>query len=317
MANADLKVTKVFIQDNKQVGYKVMRADGSIIDVPREQMIQAISLGHSYSNATVSNSGVVRVDSSVPREDISVNKKSTKVLDYKGDITGFLKEGRPITRFHSFNPYEEIKEGNFRTFYIPAGIADKAVNRNLNVLYIDPDKAYEKHTIKVSVEEAKKYEGVTTVPRVYNFIRQHMKRKDDTGTFFALAEGIFTATDKKLTSFNENCTEAFKDYNTITVWVYIAKPHKEGFAYSQIQLAMTKDILDVAESRYNDLKNNDIGLKKLGSVLKHTAFNACNAGNISFFEYKRNELTFFDERLYKKWLACNNKYFKLLNLCSE
>ena len=75
---SDLKVIKVFIQDNKQVGYKVMRADGSIIDVPREQMIQAISLGHSYSNATVSNSGIVRVDSSVPREDISVSKKSTK-----------------------------------------------------------------------------------------------------------------------------------------------------------------------------------------------------------------------------------------------
>lgn len=100
---ADLKVIKVFIQDNKQVGYKVMRADGSIIDVPREQMIQAISLGHSYSNATVSNSGVVRVDSNVPREDISVNKKPAKVLDYKGDITGFLKEGKTITRFHSFN----------------------------------------------------------------------------------------------------------------------------------------------------------------------------------------------------------------------
>lgn len=77
MANADLKVVKVFTQDNKQIGYKVMRADGSIIDVSREQMIQAISLGHKYANATVSNSGVVRVDSSVPREDINANKKST------------------------------------------------------------------------------------------------------------------------------------------------------------------------------------------------------------------------------------------------
>lgn len=75
MANADLKIVKVFTQNNKQIGYKVMRAGGSIIDVSREQMIQAISLGHSYSNATVSNSGVVRVDSSVPREDIDAGKK--------------------------------------------------------------------------------------------------------------------------------------------------------------------------------------------------------------------------------------------------
>lgn len=317
MANADLKVLKVFTQNNKQIGYKVMRADGSIIDVSREQMIQAISLGHSYSNATVSNSGVVRVDSSVPREDINVNKKSTKVLDYKGDITEFLKEGKPITRFKSFNPYEYFKEGNFRTFYIPAGIADKALNRNLNVLYIDPDKAYEKYTFKVSVEEANKYETVGAVPKIHNFVLQHMKRRDNTGTFFALAEGIFKATDEKLTSFDHNCTEAFKDYNTITVWIYIAKPHKEGFAYSQIQLAMVKDVLDVAESRYNDLKNNDIGLKALDSALRNFAFDTCSAGNIGYSAYKSNGVMFDDERLYKKWLACNTKYFKLLDLCNK
>lgn len=90
---ADLKVIKVFTQDNKQVSYKVMRADGSIIDVAREQMIQAISLGHSYSNATVSNSGVVRVSSDVPREGINVNKKPAKSnmishsFDLGSDIT--------------------------------------------------------------------------------------------------------------------------------------------------------------------------------------------------------------------------------------
>lgn len=317
MANADLKVLKVFTQNNKQIGYKVMRADGSIIDVSREQMIQAISLGHSYSNATVSDAGVVRVDSSVPREDINANKESTKVLDYHGDITEFLKEGKPITKFKSFNPYEGFKEGNFRTFYVPAGVADKAINRHLKVLYIEPDKAYEKYTFKVSVEEAKKYEGVCSVPKIHNFILQHMKRRDNTGTFFALSEGIFTATDENFTSFDPNRIEEFKDYNTITVWIYIAKPHKEGFAYSQIQLAMVKDILDVAESRYNDLKNNDIGLKKLGSTLRNVAFDTCSAGNIGYSAYKSNGIMFFDERIYKKWFACNTKYFKLLDLCSK
>lgn len=304
MANADLKIVKVFTQNNKQIGYKVMRADGSIIDVSREQMIQAISLGHSYSNATVSNSGVVRVDSSVPREDINVNKKSTKVLDYDGDITEFLKEGKPITRFHSFNQYDNIIEGNFRTFYVPAGVVDKAINRCVDCLYIDPDKVYEKHIFKVSVEEAKKYEEVGLVPKIHNFRNQHGYTR--------------MATDEKFTSFDHNFTEEFKDYNTITVWIYLIKPSYKGYVpMSQIDLAMAKDVLDIAESRYNDLKNNDIALKKLGFVLRNVAFDTCYACNIGYYEYKRNELTFFDERLYKKWLACNTKYFKLLDLCSK
>ena len=88
MANADLKVTKVFIQDNKQVGYKVMIADGSTIDIPREQMIQAIRLGYSYSNATVSNSGVVRVNSSVPREGINAAKFNMISHSFNLDLDG-------------------------------------------------------------------------------------------------------------------------------------------------------------------------------------------------------------------------------------
>lgn len=304
MANADLKVLKVFTQDNKQIGYKVMRADGSIIDVSREQMIQAISLGHSYSNATVSNSGVVRIDSSVPREDINANKEPTKVLDYHGDITEFLKEGKPITRFHSFNQYDDIIEGNFRTFYVPAGVVDKAINRCVDRLYIDPDKVYEKHIFKVSVEEAKKYEEVGLVPKIRNFRNQHGYSR--------------IATDENFTSFDPNRTEEFKDYNTITVWIYLIKPSYKGYIpMSQIDLAMAKDVLDIAESRYNDLKNNDIALKKLGLTLKHSAFNTCYACNIGYTAYKSNGVMFFDERIYKKWLACNTKYFKLLDLCSK
>lgn len=310
MANADLKVLCVYTQDNKQIGYKVMRADGSIIDVSREQMIQAISLGHKYANATVSSSGVVRVDSSVPREDISVNKKSTKVLDYNGDITGFLKEGKPITRFHSFNQYDDIIEGNFRTFYIPAGVVDKAINKCVDCLYIDPDNVYEKHIFKVSVEEAKKYEEVGLVPKIHNFRNQYK-----TG---AITSDAFMATDEKFTSFNHNCTEEFKDYNTITVWIYVMKPSYKGYIpMSQIDLAMAKDVLDIAESRYNDFKNNDIALKKLGFILKHVAFDTCYACNVGYTAYKSNGVMFFDERIYKKWFACNTKYFKLLDLCSK
>lgn len=304
MANADLKVTKVYVQEGKQIGYEVMRVDGSIIKVSRDQMVQAISLGHKYSNATVSNSGVVRVSSDVPREDINANKEPTKVLDYKGDITGFLKEGKPITRFHSFNQYDDIIEGNFRTFYVPAGVVDKAINRCVDRLYIDPDKVYEKHIFKVSVEEAKKYEEVGLVPKIRNFRNQHGYSR--------------IATDENFTSFDPNRTEEFKDYNTITVWIYLIKPSYKGYIpMSQIDLAMAKDVLDIAESRYNDLKNNDIALKKLGLTLERVAFDTCYACNIGYTAYKSNGVMFFDERIYKKWLACNTKYFKLLDLCSK
>lgn len=93
MANADLKVTKVYVQEGKQIGYEVMRVDGSIIKVGRDQMVQAISLGHKYANATISLSGIVRVSSDMPREDINVNKKSAKSnmishsFDLGSDIT--------------------------------------------------------------------------------------------------------------------------------------------------------------------------------------------------------------------------------------
>lgn len=77
MANADLKVTRVFTQGNKPIGYEVMRADGELVYAYRDRMVQAINLGHKYANATITSSGVVRVSSDVPREDISTNKKST------------------------------------------------------------------------------------------------------------------------------------------------------------------------------------------------------------------------------------------------
>ena len=133
-------------------------------------MVQAISLGHSYANATVSDSGVVRVDSSVPREDINANKKSTKVLDYNGDITEFLKEGKTINPFEIWNSRTTIdilrnvslidtnkEDVILKTKYIPSGVVDKSINRKLYRTYIDPAKAYKKYTFHVSVAEAKKY----------------------------------------------------------------------------------------------------------------------------------------------------------------
>lgn len=77
MSNADLKVTRVFTQGNKPIGYEVKRADGELVYAYRDQIVQAISLGHKYANATITSSGVVRVSSDVPRVDVYSNTKST------------------------------------------------------------------------------------------------------------------------------------------------------------------------------------------------------------------------------------------------
>lgn len=59
MSNGDLKVLCVYTQGGKQIGYKVENSYGNVIKADRNQMLQAISYGHKFSNATVTNSGVV------------------------------------------------------------------------------------------------------------------------------------------------------------------------------------------------------------------------------------------------------------------
>ena len=306
MANADLKVIKVYTQNNKQIGYKVMRADESIIDVSREQMIQAISLGHSYSNATVSNSGLVRVSSDVPREDINVNKKPTKVLDYDGDITEFLKEGKTINPFEIWNSRTTIdilhtvdlintnkEDVILKTKYIPSGIVDKSINRKLYKTYIDPAKAYKKYTFHVSVAEAKKYGHPTKVPKIKKFIDEH--KTNETAPYWV--------TDCFYTTWRSK--DDFYDYDTITVWVYVANiiPNL-GRASSMIYLSMINDILNSAQSRLYDC-NLLHGL----TIIDKDAISIDPATYVLVDD----TMIFYDERIYKKFVATAARYNKLNN----
>lgn len=304
MANADLKIVKVFTQGNKQIGYKVMRADESIIDVSREQMIQAISLGHSYSNATVSNSGVVRVSSDVPREDINANKKPTKVLDYDGDITEFLKEGKPINPFEIWNSRTTIdilrnvslidtnkEDVILKTKYIPSGVVDKSINRNLSKTYIDPAKAYKKYTFHVSVDEAKKYGHPTKVPKIEKFIDEH--KTNETAPYWA--------TDCLYTTWRSK--DRYYGYDTITVWVYVANiiPNL-GRASSMIYLSMINDILNSIQSRLYDCDLLD-GL----TIIDKDAISA----DPTLYVLVDDTMIFYDERIYKKFMATAARYNKL------
>lgn len=308
MANADLEVVKVFTQDGKQIGYEVMRADGSIIKVGRDQMVQAVSLGHKYANATISNSGVVRVSSDVPREDISVTaKKPTKVLDYKGDITEFLKEGKTVNPFEVWNSHtivhilrnvnlHNINKDDviLKTKYIPSGIVDKSINRDLYKTYIDPAKAYKKYTFHVSVAEAKKYGHPARVPKIEKFRDEH--DTDKTVTYWA-TDCIYTAW------FDE---DMYYDYDTVTVWVYVANiiPNL-GIAFSIIYLSMVNDIMNSIQSRLDDgckLDSCTIIDKDATSL------------DISLYTIIDDTMIFYDERIYKKFMATVARYSKLIKL---
>lgn len=105
MSNGDLKVLRVYTQGGKQIGYKVENSYGNVIKADRNQMLQAISYGHKFSNATVTNSGVVRVSSDVPREDIS-NIQGENQLAYFdlnwNDILSLVKSKDIKKISHSF-----------------------------------------------------------------------------------------------------------------------------------------------------------------------------------------------------------------------
>lgn len=295
MANADLKVMKVFTQGNKQIGYEVMRVDGSIIKVGRDQMVQAISLGHKYANATVSNSGVVRVSSDVPREDISVTaKKPTGVLDYKGDFKGFLKDGKPLNSLDTWDALliAHLQDNPvIQTKYIPSGVVDKSINRSLTKTYIDPAKAYKKYTFHVSVAEAKKYGHPARVPKIEKFRDEH--ETDNTITYWA-TDCLHT------TWFDE---DMYYGYNTITVWVYVANLIPDlGFADSMIYLSMVNDIIDTMQSRLDDgcpLYKYSVPGEDVTSL------------DISPFEINRGVMVFSDERIYKKFMATVARYSSL------
>ena len=301
MANADLKVVKVYVQNKKQIGYEVMHVDGSIIKVGRDQMVQAISLGHKYANATISSSGVVRVSSDVPREDISATaKKSTGVLDYKGDIPGFLKDGKAINPFELWSSHtidyilcsrrwDNWYNVTFKTKYIPSEIVDKSINRNLYRTYIDPAKAYKKYTFHVSVEEARKYGHPARVPKIEKFRDEH--DTDKTTTYWA-TDYIYT------TWFDE---DMYYGYDTITVWVYVVNFTLE-IAFSMICLSMINDIMDTMQSRLDD-----------GCPLYSRSILGENATSMDATPYEiiDDTMIFYDERIYRKFMATVARYNKL------
>lgn len=297
MANADLKVVKVFTQEGKQIGYEVMRVDGSIIKVGRDQMVQAISLGHKYANATISSSGVVRVSSDVPREDISATaKKPTGVLDYNGDITGFLKDGTPVNIWDTWYPnlQERFMDNPvIQTKYIPSGVVDKSINRNLHMTYIDPEKAYKKYTFHVPVAEARKYGHPARVPKIEKFRDKY--DTDKTLTYWA--------TDCMHTTWFDE--DMYCDYDTITVWVYVANIIPSlGVADSMIYLSMFNDVIDTMQSRLDD-----------GCTLSYYSIPGGDVTSLEAvpFEIMDGIMVFHDERIYKKFMATVARYNKIRN----
>lgn len=91
MKNGDLKVVRVYTQDGKQVAFDVQNATGTQ-QVDKATVVGTIKNGHSYVNATVTSSGVVRVDSNVPRQPIKQSSNINTSLapyNFKSDNMGY------------------------------------------------------------------------------------------------------------------------------------------------------------------------------------------------------------------------------------
>lgn len=87
--NGDLKVVKVYTQDGKQVAFDVQNATGTH-RANKDMVVDAIKNGHSFVNATVTSSGVVRVDANVPRLPMQRDKLKVQAILYSPAV---VKEG--------------------------------------------------------------------------------------------------------------------------------------------------------------------------------------------------------------------------------
>lgn len=71
MYNSDFTVMKVFVHKNKQVAFEIRNAVGGGLILDIGSMVTAVQSGHSFTNATVSANGSVRVDKNVVRETVN------------------------------------------------------------------------------------------------------------------------------------------------------------------------------------------------------------------------------------------------------
>ena len=107
MANGDLKVLCVYTQGGKQIGYKVENSYGNVIRADYRQMLQALSDGHRFSNATVDKKRDIRVSSDVPRKAIYTDSQDKNPLIYRNmhwhNILDLMesKDSKKIS--HTFN----------------------------------------------------------------------------------------------------------------------------------------------------------------------------------------------------------------------
>lgn len=89
MKSGDLKIVRVYTQDGKQVAFDVQNAAGTQ-RANKDMVVGAIKNGHSFVNATVTSSGVVRVDANVPRLPYQIKRMKVQGILYSPSV---VKEG--------------------------------------------------------------------------------------------------------------------------------------------------------------------------------------------------------------------------------
>lgn len=76
----NLRVLKVYVLGGREVYFDVLQEDNSVLKkVPESQMLNAVRNGSKFLNATVFDSGIIKANSFVPREDITQDCDPTRL----------------------------------------------------------------------------------------------------------------------------------------------------------------------------------------------------------------------------------------------
>lgn len=96
-------IKKVFINNNKQIGYEVEDKNRKIMTVNRSNLGKLLSSGYKLTNATISKSGVVRVASSIPREESHRVEDDIHSIEQCYTLTGyFINKANQVMGYEVF-----------------------------------------------------------------------------------------------------------------------------------------------------------------------------------------------------------------------
>lgn len=321
MKNGDLKVVRVYTQDGKQVAFDVQNAAGTQ-QVDKATVVGAIKNGHSYVNATVTSSGVVRVDSNVPRQPIKQSSNINTSLapyNFKSDNMGYAG-----VCFSS--NLDEIKGSPVKY------VCNKPAKR-IFIKTFELAEPYDKYFNEDLCADKNKY-----IKRITAYLNKHYPTEQG---YVAFWDSNFSAIPELIFTTNEDGEPAYDFDGLIHTKFYIFKNsdvncEEDTFDYQSYVLFTIEHLKTLIEWISKDINlttlvsyeyfmfldtagyRNYIDLNNTYSCL-HLVSPTCTS-DVGYYGYgvpispdgNRVYLTFYDKNVYKKLLPLFKKLDEVL-----